>query len=513
MSRTGLWVLTVVLFPIAGFMGLVTYIELHAGRDLSFAFYVILAAVWYFYLLLFFAAATREGSLPNHVLMYPWQMIGKGLSAIHPKFYSSTIIFGVFVLLIYWAVWMPVEYIVLVENFICKNGGAKPTTLWSGIITLFIGYMSLNHVLYGKAYIFYPVQEDDLLSKKSIQLRKKIKGIVILIAVGLSAMALYRLGSLSLFTTTGKSIVTVTGSVLVYVVALAIIFFIIFLFSGLKQKRINKKVIQDLALISLSEREDIVISIDKAARTSDYALMHSCFVTPSYESTLSVISHFGGVPYLENINEFPIMGETTNHQTEFLLQLKLSAPRLGHTWQGQLITVYLDEYGGEITIRSYTDPAIEKQVTLTDYKESYAPLTFKSLAIPYVPEPVEYEDDSEIDDEHIPGYETESLIRHTSGLKEKLQQYTQYESILLSRLIDPQLEHELDISNVILEGGDPVIIQSSHEAHCPVCDKKMRFLFQFGEVSKELQIGDCGQIYVYGCDDHTEQFEGFIDFY
>lgn len=514
MSRTALWIITVLLLPVAGVMGLIAYIELHAGHSFQPAFYVFLMIVWYLFLTTFFAAVTGPSSFPNRMLAYPWVQLGKVLSAIDPRFCTGTIVLGVLTLLAYWAFMMPVDYIVLVENYICKSGSPKPTTLWPGVIVLFIGYISLNHLVHGEAYVYYRDNDDRALSDKTQRLHKRIKWALIMIAVVLCLIALSRLGSFSLLKTTLTSGASVMGSILLFVAALAVIIFIMLFFFTYKQNRIDKQVMHDLDLIPVEEREAMVNAIDHHARESEYTLMHCRFVSPNNAETLAVSSHFGGTPYLEDLNEFPCSLEEHQTKADFVLQLTLSAKRLGEVWQGRLITVYMFDWDWTLTIRSYQDPSINKQVSIPDYSETYRCLAFSPLAVPYVPEPPEDVEYSEEDEDHISGYDVESLIKLTPGLKEKLEKYTKHEDNVLSRVIDPQFSDTyLDMGNLILEGGDPVIIQNPHDAHCPICQKKMRFLFQFGEVSDELHLGDAGQVYIYGCDDHPEQCEGFIDCY
>jgi len=60
-------------------------------------------------------------------------------------------------------------------------------------------------------------------------------------------------------------------------------------------------------------------------------------------------------------------------------------------------------------------------------------------------------------------------------------------------------------------GGDPVLIQSAHDPSCPVCQTRMRFLFQFGELRDPPLFGDAGVAYVYGYDAHPRECVGFVD--
>ncbi len=39
----------------------------------------------------------------------------------------------------------------------------------------------------------------------------------------------------------------------------------------------------------------------------------------------------------------------------------------------------------------------------------------------------------------------------------------------------------------------------------------MRFLLQFGEIIPDVQMGDAGVFYVYGCDLHPDNVKGFVD--
>lgn len=63
----------------------------------------------------------------------------------------------------------------------------------------------------------------------------------------------------------------------------------------------------------------------------------------------------------------------------------------------------------------------------------------------------------------------------------------------------------------ILVGAAPEYIQSEHEPSCEACGARMRFLFQFADVTDDFMLGDAGVGYVYGCDAHPERLQGFID--
>lgn len=80
-------------------------------------------------------------------------------------------------------------------------------------------------------------------------------------------------------------------------------------------------------------------------------------------------------------------------------------------------------------------------------------------------------------------------------------------------MLNPIIEGkaQLDAEDAILAGGDAQLIQNEHDPLCPACQQPMRFLFQFGDVTEDFELGDCGVGYVYGCDAHPENCVGFVD--
>jgi hypothetical protein len=100
------------------------------------------------------------------------------------------------------------------------------------------------------------------------------------------------------------------------------------------------------------------------------------------------------------------------------------------------------------------------------------------------------------------------------GLKARVEQLSKYPGMVLSKiLMAPAQTMSLSLEEAILVGGDPYFIQGPHDPKCAVCRQPMRFLFQFGDMTQNFQLGDCGIGYVYGCDTHPNRCEGFVDCY
>jgi hypothetical protein len=98
------------------------------------------------------------------------------------------------------------------------------------------------------------------------------------------------------------------------------------------------------------------------------------------------------------------------------------------------------------------------------------------------------------------------------AIREVLNPFTNDPIGVLSQILRPNVYgYDFEEWQVAYEGGDPMLIQGSHEAICDGCGKPMRFIFQFGEIIPGAQLGDAGVSYVYGCDEHPDRCKAFID--
>jgi hypothetical protein len=257
----------------------------------------------------------------------------------------------------------------------------------------------------------------------------------------------------------------------------------------------------------LDARASVLELIERAARRAEYQYLYSCVegVAPGPAD-----ARVNGPPLARAGEEWP--GAASGEPAWFLLQLPLDVPRLGQAWQGRIAVVFLSK-DYEVIVRTYA-PATESGLAPLDTAgpdAAAAGLTLRRLAVPYVP--VRGEDEEDEDEDDVGGFDVEQLPGKVPGLTALLKRYSASPAKLLARVLAGRSgPHFTGAEDEILVGGDPLLIQGAHEPDCSQCGKRMRFLFQSGELSeKDWLFGDAGVCYVYGCDEHPERCEGFID--
>ncbi len=268
------------------------------------------------------------------------------------------------------------------------------------------------------------------------------------------------------------------------------------------QRRRMKQAAADYASLDEASRRGMLDLIDSHSRQGEFILMYR-----PVDLAASAVSgaRIGGDPVALPDETWPTNDD--GRPGIFLLQLPLVAPRFPAQWQGRIVVVFLVEYS--LLVRSYSPSAIPQLTTLHNPQDETVVVKqeLQELAIPYVPNPQGEEDEDEEDEGG--GFDTTQLLARIPELQARLEQVTKYPVYVLNQIIEGKAQ--LAAEDAILVGGDPQLIQGEHDPLCPVCRQPMRFLFQFGDVTEEFQLGDCGVGYVYGCDAHPEQCVGFVD--
>jgi hypothetical protein len=192
----------------------------------------------------------------------------------------------------------------------------------------------------------------------------------------------------------------------------------------------------------------------------------------------------------------------------FLLQIPLSAPRLGAAWRDRLLTIFLVDHG--LYVRSYRPDDRSKLVALAQPATTASRVDRRDLqpmAVPYLPRT-----NADPDDEDGLFLDPAYFLENVPGVRSELEKYTQLPEYVLSVLLSGDPDGHLGlVDNSVLSRGDPALIQGPHEPKCASCQQPMRFLLQFPDVTKESVFGDSGVGYVYGCDAHPDEYAGFID--
>lgn len=272
---------------------------------------------------------------------------------------------------------------------------------------------------------------------------------------------------------------------------------------SLPERRRQKQAAADLAHIDAAARQEILDLIDRHARQGEFFLLYR---SVEHGSGDAAAARIGGDPLAAAGETWPLNSDGS--PALFLLQLPLTAPRHPAQWQNRIVTVFLVEHG--LLVRSHAAASIPHLLPLSNplagtevVRQDLLP-----LAIPYVPNPAGAEEDEEEEDE-AGGFDTAQLLAQIPELKSRLELSTRFPLHVLNQIIAGKAHCASE--DLILSGGDPQLIQGEHEPCCPVCGQPMRFLFQFGDVTESFELGDCGVGYIYGCDAHPEQCEGYVD--
>jgi hypothetical protein len=211
-------------------------------------------------------------------------------------------------------------------------------------------------------------------------------------------------------------------------------------------------------------------------------------------SDASVQSHVGGVPYME-----PGEGWPPGYPATFLLQVLLDLPGLGETWQGRLLTVFLVA-DVEPIVRSYATPSLDRSVSVPGPTSTLPCIPLTPVCFPTIGDQLRFPATPALLCQMVPA------IRHLLG------RFTRDTAGLLSQALRPGVYgYDLAAHDIAYAGGEPMLIQESHEPKCDECGEPMRFLFQFGEMIPGLQLADGGVCYIYGCDEHPDRCEGLLD--
>jgi hypothetical protein len=290
----------------------------------------------------------------------------------------------------------------------------------------------------------------------------------------------------------------VVGGVVLVIIAV----FGFFYMTTWRDRKIDKAVQVDFDRLTPAFKREVIGLVDKIAREGQFLLLYR----PTHGRSGNIgCARIGGDPAVAVGEAWPMQEDGT--PGEFLLQLPLMAPRLPVVWQGRLATVYMVDCA--LCIRTYLSAEVAALTTLPNPagetvigRRDLAP-----MALPYV---ASRDGD---DGEETDAFDEEKLFERLPALAPLLTANSRHPARLLGRILSASTEGSRLSEDEVRVGGDPLLIQNTHEAMCPVCGQPMRFLFQFSDVTEDLQLGDCGMGYVYGCDAHPEHTEGFVDCY
>ncbi|MFO1040191.1 MAG: hypothetical protein U0941_00310 [Planctomycetaceae bacterium] len=230
---------------------------------------------------------------------------------------------------------------------------------------------------------------------------------------------------------------------------------------------------------------------------------------PTAADSQQIHSKYGGLPYAEAGDEWPLLKTGHPEQASFLIQVKLdeSFPR---PWAGRLLVVF-NRHEREQTIRSYANPAIERHVELKGATPE------REWLLQQVRVPRQQVEDPDAEEEHfnrLLDYDPVVLLQTVPALTAELARFTTRPADLLSAILVPNhCSYGFEISDIVQLGGKPEwLIEGSDGCLCKQCGRTMRFLFQFGDLNGGSLLGSSGVCYVFGCDEHPEQPAAFAQF-
>jgi hypothetical protein len=243
--------------------------------------------------------------------------------------------------------------------------------------------------------------------------------------------------------------------------------------------------------------EQVLDLIEKAAAQNPSITYLFFDDSPCSQPETAVLSHVGGIPYAERGETWPAHPDSV--PPRFLLQVRLDQPSLGEQWRGRLIAVFLVSDAEQI-VRSYAAPTLVKYVPISSPVTPFSCIRLRSLPFP-----------AASTDDQIP-MSPAQLCDNIAGIKNLLSSFASDCPGLLSQILRPNVYgYDLEAPEIAYQGGSPMLIQNPHDPDCDHCNRRMRFLFQFGEIIPGLQLADAGVGYVYGCDDHPDHCKAFID--
>ena len=275
--------------------------------------------------------------------------------------------------------------------------------------------------------------------------------------------------------------------------------------------------------LPVGTRERILARIADAARGASVCTL----LMPVRSSTAESISgqrpqsdiaasRFGGTPYGEAGEDWPRRDDSSSVLSDFLIQVRLGDP-LPAPWREQLIVVFW-KFDEEQAVRIYAAPSPSKYVRRPGSPDAsleycLVPLPIpedKSAPVSHAPEHATATESPA--DSHrsqfawqLP-YDPSLLLETVPDLRDELRRLTRRPADLLAHwLVTERHGYELDVSDIVQMGGEPQWVQDDPgPMTCVKCDRPLRFLFQFGDLSGQSRLGDAGVCFVFGCDAHPD---------
>jgi hypothetical protein len=236
------------------------------------------------------------------------------------------------------------------------------------------------------------------------------------------------------------------------------------------------------------------------ARAGDAVTNPCVLLRPTREPSSCGASRIGGHPDLAPGVSWPRM--TGGDSAPFLAQVRLSGPTVPPPWNGRLIGIFEDVDSVHLT--NSVDPVVPATPAVAKEGHTREVLALTPLRLPQTHTRPADEDD------WISAYSSANLLRSVPGVREILVRHGCDPERTLPYVLVPGIHtFEIGVHHVCLLGGEPELIQSEHEARCPLCSQPMSLLLQLGDL---LGLpGDAPIVYVYGCATHVTEARAFVD--
>ena len=238
-----------------------------------------------------------------------------------------------------------------------------------------------------------------------------------------------------------------------------------------------------------------------------------CSVLVATESNATardvVASRYGGVPYAEVGDDWPLLDDDTSDPAGFLIQVKLD-DTFPPPWPGRLVVVF-NRHDATQTVRCYTSPAADRSIPL-----AVGPPLEHDWMLQHIRVPRQPRADDAVSGAHADGglldYDPVVLLPTIPGLNADLLPFTRRPADLLAAILAPNhCGYGFELSDIVQLGGQPEwLLEELEGCNCDQCGRTMRFLFQFGDLNGGTLLGDSGVCYVFGCDEHPETPMGIV---
>lgn len=253
--------------------------------------------------------------------------------------------------------------------------------------------------------------------------------------------------------------------------------------------------------------DDVLKAYQEFVLAGSYCRVYgNCNGEPSSTMDSITLSKIGGVPYAERNDSWPISTEPMS-PSRFCIQLVLSDTELPPVWHGRLIVVFVVDFGVEV--RSYATANASKAIDISNGTDLFEEQIICSKKVP-IDKYIKIDEDGWADFDE--GYTSAYALENNQPLKQRILSLSKYPEKFLDLLLENAGYPIHNPLNLIRQAPIPNLIQGPHGPDCLHCNQPLRFLFEFGEILEdEFTFGDGGVVYIYGCDQHPDYCQGFVD--